>query len=107
MSEIEPEAIVAYIEQHTESSPPREAKDVQRLFRDFDSKSIDTEIADLWKWGIVELKREGGEQFIQLSEFGEELEELGVSEMYINAKLGIVPNEDQQRGPEAVRVLDG
>ncbi|UXF50823.1 MAG: hypothetical protein HQRvContig01_30 [Haloquadratum phage sp.] len=105
MTELDPEAIVAWIEQHTEHSPPNQAKDPAELFQDFDEDSLDQEIADLWRWGLAEVEMRDGEQYIQMTEFGTELHELGVQELYLNAKLGHVPEVMEDRTPEAVRVL--
>lgn len=105
MSEPDPKAVVAYIEQHCENSPPNSAGNPDELWNDFDPDSLDQEIADLWKWGILEAELEGGEQYIKLSEFGAELEEKDLCETYINAKLGKLPEGEINENP-AVRVLN-
>jgi len=106
VNEEKAEVIAAYIEQHMEHSPSRNAGDIPELFKDYGDDVLDEEIADLWRWGIIEVFRnDDDEQEVCLSDFGNELHEKGVSDTYLDAKLGFVPKVDTG-GPTGVRVLE-
>jgi hypothetical protein len=85
---IEPENYIDMVHQITDNDPPSDPKDLDVLWQDFDKDSLDEELADLWRWGIIEVSMRNGEQYIQMSAFGEELHQLGVHDEYVSAMLG-------------------
>lgn len=98
--------IAKYIEQHMEHSPTRQAGDIPELFKGYGNGELDEEIADLWRWGIIKVRRnEDNEQEVKLSEFGEELHDKGVADVYLDAKCGFVPDTDTD-APVGVRVME-
>jgi len=89
MNQVEPAVFIEWVHQHTESQPPAEARDIQELWKDVDKHEIREQLADLWQWGIIDARlNEDGEQMVSVTEFGEELETLGVTDQYVKARLG-------------------
>jgi hypothetical protein len=101
----DPEVLATAIEVQAENQPNDPEQPIHEIWQDYNPEKLDRELADLWRWGVIEASVEDGEQFVQLSVFGEELEEKGMLDDYITLKLGELPEVKIPEKP-GVRVLE-